>query len=160
MDVWIGIGGNIGDVQETIEHAIEAIANEPTTRVVARAGFYRTRPVGPVDQPDFLNTAIHIDTSMSPDALLAFLKETEAALGRLATVRWGPRAIDLDILVFGDRIIDTASLTIPHRQLQNRRFVLAPLADISPELVVPGIGRSARALLLELTDDPDAVRPA
>ena len=132
-------------------------------QIVAKSRLYRSAPVGPADQPFFLNAAVEIRTTLTPKRLLAHTQGIEAAMGRTKTVRWGPRLIDLDIALYGELQIDEPDLIIPHRELSNRRFVLAPLADLAPSLVVPKLDRSVAELLAALTDDPNdltAIAPA
>lgn len=145
---FLGLGANLGDPRATIERAIEKLG------ATARARMYRSRPLGPPGQPDYFNTAVTVETALEPRALLDAVKAIERELGRVPSVRWGPRAIDIDILMYGDRVIDEGDLRIPHRELANRRFVLAPLADLAPELVVPGLSRTVRELYDALGDDP------
>ncbi|MGC8485522.1 MAG: 2-amino-4-hydroxy-6-hydroxymethyldihydropteridine diphosphokinase [Candidatus Baltobacteraceae bacterium] len=124
----VGIGGNIGDAVATIERAIEAL--HELGRVTARSSLYRSEPWGKRDQPDFTNAVVRLDTSLTPHALLASLQGIEARLGRVPGERWGPRAIDLDILLYDDLGFEDELLRIPHRHLFERAFVLVPLAEI------------------------------
>jgi 2-amino-4-hydroxy-6-hydroxymethyldihydropteridine diphosphokinase len=141
---YVGLGANVGDAKTTLEHAAAALAAMPGVRLRGVSPLYRTKPVGGVEQPDFLNAVAALDVPAGPDpltgalALLAVLKHIEHALGRQPRERWGPREIDLDLLIFGRHRVDTASLTVPHREIQNRLFVLAPLADLAPGLRPPG----------------------
>jgi 2-amino-4-hydroxy-6-hydroxymethyldihydropteridine diphosphokinase len=110
--------------------------------VVTRSRFYRTPPWGPVEQPDFVNAAIAVETSLEPHVLLDTLLSIERAFGRVRDgERWGPRTLDLDLLAYGERTIDDERLTLPHPRLAERAFVLLPLADVAPEAFVPGMGR-------------------
>jgi 2-amino-4-hydroxy-6-hydroxymethyldihydropteridine diphosphokinase len=139
---YVALGSNLDDPVAQIEHAFAALANLNECRLVARSRLYRTQPLGPQDQPEFVNAAAGLLTSLSPRALLIELKKLEASLGRQQpVVRWGPRRIDLDLLVYGDAQISESDLAIPHRGLPERNFVLYPLRDIAPELLVPGHGR-------------------
>ena len=146
---YVGLGANIGDSRATLRNAVRALRALPGARVRAVSPLYRTRPVGVTDQPDFLNAVVAIDAPAGPDpetgalALLGALKELEFALGRRPTERWGPRVIDLDLLLFGRHRIDVERpegkwLKVPHPAAQQRLFVLAPLADIAPGLRPPG----------------------
>ncbi len=144
---FIALGANLGDPRRNLEEALQQLQQRAKVHPLQRAGIYRSKPLGPPGQPDYLNTAIFARTSLSPQALLAHLKEIEADLGRTLGVRWGPRIIDLDILLYGDQQVQTETLTIPHRELANRRFVLQPLLDLAPEHNIPGLNRSVRALL-------------
>ncbi len=125
-----------------IERAFSTLASLPKCRLVARSNLYRTQPLGPRDQPEFVNAAAGLLTQLSARELLVELKRLERELGReLPVVRWGPRLIDLDLLVHADTQISESDLTVPHRGLPERNFVLYPLRDIAPELLVPGHGR-------------------
>lgn len=137
---YIGLGGNIGDRETSLTQACEALDWGPV-RLVRSSRRYETEPVGgPADQPWFLNQVIEIDTRLDPVELLDRCMAIEAALGRRRSteVRWGPRVIDLDILLFGDQVVDTAGLVIPHPRLFERAFALQPLAELAPDLVPPG----------------------
>jgi 2-amino-4-hydroxy-6-hydroxymethyldihydropteridine diphosphokinase len=126
----IGLGSNVGDSEAAIGRAFDALAG--LGDVLARSSLYRTKAWGVVDQPDFLNAAALLETDLAPRALLGALKAIESELGRLPTYRWGPRAIDLDILAYGDVRIDEPDLIVPHERLFERAFALAPLAEIDP----------------------------
>ena len=152
---YLGIGANLGDPRATIERAV-AMIDAPGVWVRRRAPLYRTEPVGPA-QPDFLNTVVEVETTRPAAELLAHLKSIEVALGRTPTVRWGPRIIDLDILLYGDAELRSDGLTIPHPHLHERRFALAPLEDLVPDLEVPGHRRTVRQLGTALVD-PHAVQ--
>lgn len=148
--VFIALGSNLGDRMANLEAAIAALA--PDVEVTARSPVYETDPQYVTDQPEFLNMAVAGETALEPVALLARLKEIETALGRTATVRFGPRVIDLDIALFGDRVVDTPDLTIPHPRIAERVFVLRPLADIAPDILHPVSGLSLAAMLAALED--------
>jgi 2-amino-4-hydroxy-6-hydroxymethyldihydropteridine diphosphokinase len=153
---FLGLGANLGDPRAQLEEALRRL-ERPGLRVVRVAPYYRSSPVGPTGQPDYVNSAAEIETDLEPEALLDVAKAIEAELGRVTGMRWGPRVIDVDLLIYGTRCVDTPRLVIPHRELVHRRFVLAPLADLAPTLVVPGTGKSVRALLDALVDDPKCV---
>jgi 2-amino-4-hydroxy-6-hydroxymethyldihydropteridine diphosphokinase len=129
----IGLGANLGDPPATMRAARDAIG--AFGRVVAVSSLYRTPAWGVTEQPPFVNAALALDTDLAPRALLRALKELEVELGRVASFRWGPRAIDLDILTYGDVRLDEPGLTIPHLRLAERAFVLVPLAEIDPAFV-------------------------
>jgi 2-amino-4-hydroxy-6-hydroxymethyldihydropteridine diphosphokinase len=138
---FIGLGANLGDAATSLAAALEALAAEPGVVVVAVSSFRETDPVGYEHQPRFLNAAAVVETELSPRELLDRLLAVERRLGRTRTgPRFGPRAIDLDLLVYGDARIDEAGLTVPHPRLHERRFALEPLAELDAELVVPGRG--------------------
>ncbi len=142
VPAYVALGSNLADPLHQVERAFEALAALPATRLMLRSSAYRTRPMGPVEQPDFVNAVAALLTQLDPAALLRELKALETRLGReVPVVRWGPRLIDLDLLVHGQARCDEASLTLPHRGIAERDFVLVPLAEISPSLDVPGLGR-------------------
>ena len=138
---YVGVGSNLGDSRALVTSAIDRIAAWPSTRNLLRAPLYRTPPFGPVAQPDFVNSVAAFLTTLDAHALLAELRAIEHALGREpARERWGPRAIDLDLLARGAERIADEVLTLPHPGIAERAFVLLPLADVAPGLVVPGVG--------------------
>jgi 2-amino-4-hydroxy-6-hydroxymethyldihydropteridine diphosphokinase len=147
---YVGLGSNLGDREATIRRAVELLDSEPGVRVVSVASLRETDPVGHVDQPRFLNGACAVETKLPPRTLLERLLAIEAELGRERSLaeRWGPRMIDLDLLLYGDEVVDEPGLTVPHPRLAERRFVLEPLAELSPSLVLPD-GRRVRDLLAE-----------
>jgi 2-amino-4-hydroxy-6-hydroxymethyldihydropteridine diphosphokinase len=140
---YVGLGANLGPREVTLLRAVDLLAAVDGVEVVAVSQLRETDPVGIVDQPPFLNGAVAIDTSLAPRALLDVLLETERALGRVRAERWGPRTIDLDLLVYGDQIVDEPGLRVPHPRLAERRFALEPLADLDPALEIPGLGSVA-----------------
>ena len=138
---YVGIGSNLGDSRERVIRAIAALGELPRTRLVAQSPLYATTPFGPVPQPDFLNAAAGLLTSLTPDGFFDALRALERELGRTPPrERWGPREIDLDLLVFGRLIRTEARLTLPHPGIAERDFVLFPLRDLAPDLEVPGVG--------------------
>src|SRR6187399_1624506 len=149
---YIGIGSNLGDSLARVGAAFEAIAGIERTRLVARSRLYRTRPFGPVEQDDFINGVAGVLTQLSATALFEALRAIETAAGRVRAERWGPRTLDLDLLIFADQRINEEALTVPHPGIAERGFVLAPLHDIAPTLQVPGVG-SVEELLRRLPDD-------
>jgi 2-amino-4-hydroxy-6-hydroxymethyldihydropteridine diphosphokinase len=147
--VYVGIGANLGDRQAMIVRAVEALAARPGVAVLRRSTLRETEPWGMVDQPRFLNGAVELETELEPRDLLAVLLDIERELGRTRDgARWGPRSIDLDVLVYGDVVIDEPGLVVPHPRLAQRRFALEPLAELDPGLVVPGAGRVDELLAL------------
>ena len=147
---YIGIGSNLGERESTIRDALELLAADPELEVEAVSSIRETDPVGVVDQPRFLNAAIRLATDLAPYPLLQRLLAVEQQLGRVRTgERYGPRTIDLDLLLYGDELVDEPGLRVPHPRLAERRFVLEPLAELDPGLVVPGLG-PIQALLSEL----------
>ena len=142
MRAYVGVGANLGDRERTIRRAIELLAAQPGIELAGVSQLRETEPWGPVEQPRYLNGAVALDTELGPRDLLAVLLGVEQDLGRdrSAEVRFGPRTLDLDLLVHGDLVLDEPGLTLPHPRLHERRFALEPLADLDPELVVPGRG--------------------
>ena len=136
--VYIAIGSNLASPLEQVNAAVQAIGEIPDSRIVAVSSFYRTPPLGPQDQPDYLNAAVALDTALAPEALLDHTQRIELQQGRVRKAeRWGPRTLDLDIMLFGDEVINTERLTVPHYDMKNRGFMLWPLFEIAPELVFP-----------------------
>ena len=138
---YIGVGANLGDREATMRAALAALDATPGIRVVAVSSFRETEPVGYVDQPRFLNAAAAVETELDARGLLDALLAVERGLGRTREgPRFGPRTIDLDLLLFGDAEVDEPGLTVPHPRLHERAFVLEPLTELDPEMVVPGRG--------------------
>jgi 2-amino-4-hydroxy-6-hydroxymethyldihydropteridine diphosphokinase len=147
---YVGLGANLGKREETIHRALQLLDAAPGVDVVATSSLSETDPVGFLDQPRFVNAAAAVETSLSPRALLDLLLEIERELGRTrGGPRFGPRTIDLDVLLYGDQSVDEPGLSIPHPRLHERRFALEPLLELDPLLVVPGRG-TVTALLAEL----------
>lgn len=136
--VYLSLGGNLGEPAKSMGAALRMLDADADTRVTGVSSLYRTPPWGKLDQPDFLNAAAAISTGLAPRALLDLCLDAERKLKRVREERWGPRLIDIDILVFGDRIIHETGLEVPHPRMLERAFVLAPLAEIAPDLVVSG----------------------
>jgi 2-amino-4-hydroxy-6-hydroxymethyldihydropteridine diphosphokinase len=144
LPAYVGVGSNLADPRSQVGRAIEALGRLPVTRFVVSSPLYRTQPLGDVDQPEFVNAAAGLLTQLTPEDFLAGLRRLERELGREPSrVRWGPRVIDLDLLVVGRETRAGESLTLPHPEIAARDFVLYPLADIAPDLLVPGSGRVA-----------------
>jgi 2-amino-4-hydroxy-6-hydroxymethyldihydropteridine diphosphokinase len=148
MRAYLGLGANLGDRDATIHRAVELLGRDGDVEVVAVSTLRETDPVGLVDQPRFLNGVAVVETKLSPRELLDRLLAVERVLGRTRTgPRYGPRTIDLDLLVYGDEMVDEPGLTVPHPRLAERQFALEPLAEVEPDLVVPGRGRVSDLLL-------------
>jgi 2-amino-4-hydroxy-6-hydroxymethyldihydropteridine diphosphokinase len=154
--VHLGLGTNLGERPANLAAALRALGDIVT--LGALSSVWETAPVHVLDQPAFLNMAVAGETGLEPLDLLARIKAIETELGRVASVRFGPRLIDIDILALGDVAIDGEVLTLPHPRLAERRFVLAPLAEIAPDLIIAGTGLGVAALLARLPDGDDAVR--
>jgi 2-amino-4-hydroxy-6-hydroxymethyldihydropteridine diphosphokinase len=144
LPAYVGVGSNLADPEAQVKRALEALVRLPRSRVVVSSPLYRTQPLGDVVQPPFVNAVAALLTQASPEELLASLRELERELGREPPrERWGPRVIDLDLLMVGREERATDTLTLPHRGIAERDFVLYPLADIAPDLDVPRLGRVA-----------------
>jgi 2-amino-4-hydroxy-6-hydroxymethyldihydropteridine diphosphokinase len=147
---YVAIGSNLKSPRERVLEATERMSALATSRVVLRSRLYLTRPMGPQDQPDFVNAAVGLLTQLSPRELLAGLLDIECRMGRDRRQRWGPRVIDLDLLWMVDSAVDEPSLTLPHPGVSSRNFVLYPLSDIAPTINIPGHG-----IVLDLKRDAD-----
>lgn len=153
---YIAIGSNLASPLEQVNAAVQALGDIPQSRVVALSSFYRTPPLGPQDQPDYLNAAIALKTALSAEALLDNTQRIELQQGReRKEERWGPRTLDLDIMLFGDAVINTERLTVPHYDMKRRGFMLWPLFEIAPDLIFPD-GESLSALLAQLNAEKPA----
>lgn len=133
---YLGLGGNIGEPAAAMAQALQRLDSAPLTRVGAVSSLYRTPPWGVADQPDFLNAVARVETGIAPRELLAFCLDIERSMKRVRERRWGPRVIDIDILLFGSFELDEAELKIPHPRIAERAFVLVPLAEIAPAVMV------------------------
>ena len=147
MRAYVGLGANLEDREDTIRRAVALVDELAGVDVVSVSSLRETEPWGPVEQPRFLNGAVALDTTLGPRDLLGTLLEIERRLGRIRHERFGPRTIDLDLLVYGDVVLDEPGLTVPHPRLRNRAFALEPLAELDPRLVVPGQGAVAELLV-------------
>lgn len=136
--VFIGVGGNLANPKQTVIDAINALRQHNNIRVIARSSLYQSKPMGPQDQPDYVNAVVQITTTLAPEALLDALQAIEQQFGRVRKdERWGARTLDLDMLLYGDQIISTERLTVPHYGMKLREFVLIPLAEIATNLQLP-----------------------
>lgn len=149
---FIAIGTNLGDREANVAFAREGLAKLRRTTLVAFSTVRETAPVGPVDQEPFLNAVAEVETQLDPLELLQRLKDLEHRAGRIRSIRWGPRTLDLDLLLYGDRVIESPELTVPHPHLHERRFVLEPLAELAPHTRHPKLGKTAAELLNGLDD--------
>jgi 2-amino-4-hydroxy-6-hydroxymethyldihydropteridine diphosphokinase len=144
LPAYVGVGSNLADPQSQVRRALQALERLPGSRLIASSPLYRTRPLGEVVQPAFVNAVAGLLTQSTPEDLLAALRNLERELGREAPrERWGPRVIDLDLLVVGREERATETLTLPHAGIAMRDFVLYPLADVAPDLDIPRLGRAA-----------------
>lgn len=138
---YVGLGANLDDPVQQVRRACDELSSIPSTRVLARSPLYKSAPLGPQDQPDYINAVAALQTTLDPLALLAVLRDIEVRHGRRRDgTRWGPRPLDLDILLYGETVQATPELTLPHPSLHERGFVLYPLFDVAPELEIPGRG--------------------
>lgn len=151
MKAWLGLGSNIGDGASNIRRALELLEEKGAVSVLRQSSLYASEPWGFQDQPDYTNAVAEIEFSMAPEELLGILKGVEKQMGRRETRKWGPRLIDLDLLMVGDLILFRPGLTVPHPRMHCRAFVLVPLAELEPELLIPAKGR-VRSCLARLGD--------
>ena len=152
MKAFIALGSNLGEREAMIRQALEALAALPQTELLRASSLYDTEPVGDMDQPNFLNAVAQVDTDLAPRQLLWNLMLIERRLGRVRTRRWGPRVIDLDLLLHGDEVLDQPDLTVPHPELIRRSFVLVPLVELDPLVVHPVTGETLLAHLSRLNN--------
>lgn len=163
---YIGLGSNLADPLTQLAGALAALAAMPETTLIAQSPFYRSRPIGPQDQPDYVNGAVKLETALPPLALLDQLQHIEHSHGRKRGQRWGPRILDLDLLLYGQHTIRNDRLTVPHPELSQRDFVLQPLLDLEPGLQLPD-GRGVAELRAQCADNglqrldpkPQSTRP-
>jgi len=146
MRAFIALGSNLNDPIAQVRRAFDALKRLPHSRWIAGSSLYRSTPMGPVEQPDFINAVALIETQLAPEALLRELLQIERLQGRVRDgLRWGPRTLDLDLLLYGDEHISTPILQVPHPGIAERSFVIVPLAELAPDLDIPGYG-SVRTL--------------
>jgi 2-amino-4-hydroxy-6-hydroxymethyldihydropteridine diphosphokinase len=151
INVYIGLGSNLGDRELNLLRAVAELGKLPESRVSGLSPFYETSPVGVTDQPAFINAVLRLSTRLTSHALLLHLQHIERTVfHRKRTIHWGPRTMDLDLLLFGDEVVTDDELTIPHPRMAERRFVLEPLCKLAPELLHPVLGRTMAELLAVL----------
>jgi 2-amino-4-hydroxy-6-hydroxymethyldihydropteridine diphosphokinase len=148
---YVGLGANIGDPARQMRLAIEELKKLPETNLVLTSGMYRSAPLGYADQPDFLNAVASLDTGLSAAQLLEYLQKIEQRQGRERSFANAPRTLDLDLLLYGDQVLATPALTLPHPRMHERAFVLKPLLELAPGVLIPGKG-PARELLAACMD--------
>jgi 2-amino-4-hydroxy-6-hydroxymethyldihydropteridine diphosphokinase len=158
---YLGLGSNLGDREANLARAVEGLGQVPGLRVLRRSSLYETEPVGPGDQPWYLTAVVEVDATLEPEALRRAVKRLETELGRTPGPRWGPRVIDVDILLYDSLRLRTPALVIPHPEWWNRLFVLVPLAELRPDLVGPGGEPIARRIeaLTRASPEVRAYRP-
>jgi 2-amino-4-hydroxy-6-hydroxymethyldihydropteridine diphosphokinase len=154
---YIGLGANLDQPQQQIEQALIELAQVPNITLISHSSLYHSKPVGPQDQPDYINAVALLDTRLEPLNLLDVLQQLEQDHGRLRQRHWGERTLDLDIILMGNKIIESERLTVPHPFAQQRSFVLFPLSEISPNLIFPD-GIALEQLLTELDNDLIRIR--
>ncbi len=155
---FLGLGSNIGERIAYIEKAVEEICRIPNVKLISASSVYETEPWGMQNQDDFLNSVIEIETDLSAENLLKELKHIEKKSGRISNSRWSEREIDIDLLFYGSEVLVNEYLNVPHRQIENRKFVLIPLAEIAPEFVHPVFNKTINELLENTTDKLNVVR--
>ena len=138
---YIGLGSNLDDPVARIANALESLRQIPDSELIGFSSCYRSRPLGPQDQPDYINAVARVDTRLDAEQLLEYLHTIESQQGRVRTRHWGPRTLDLDLLLFGDSILQSDTLTVPHPEMHRRAFVLYPLHELAPDIEIPGLGR-------------------
>jgi 2-amino-4-hydroxy-6-hydroxymethyldihydropteridine diphosphokinase len=160
--IYIGLGANLNDPQRQLEQALRELQALPDSELIAVSALYRSAPVGPVDQPDFINAVAELRSGLPPLRLLALLQQLEHRHGRVRSgQRWGPRTLDLDLLMIGSRVLNLATLQLPHPRMHARAFVLRPLAEIAPPaLEIPGHGRLDQLLEAVATEAAAMVQVA
>ena len=147
---FIGAGANLGEPVRQLRQAQEQLEKASGVKFLAASSFYRTQPVGPVEQPPFINAVFSLEPEIGPHDLLSLLLDIEQKMGRVRKERWGPRVIDLDLIFYGEEVINEQGIKVPHPRLHERRFVLAPLAEIAPGFVHPVLKKTVSELLAEL----------
>jgi 2-amino-4-hydroxy-6-hydroxymethyldihydropteridine diphosphokinase len=157
--VYIGLGSNLGDKKENLEQALKMLESADEVRITRVSSLYQSEPWGIKDQDDFLNQVIEIETGLEALDLLHLLQTIEIDMGRRRDAKWGPRNIDLDVLLYGDEVLQSEALQVPHAHMRERLFVLLPLQEINPDIVFPDDGTSLREVLVRvLVRDRNAIK--
>jgi len=152
---YIGIGSNLGTSGENCVEAIEKISTNDHIKIISKSSFYKTAPIGDIEQDWFINSVIRVDTKLNPKELLLTLLNIESEMGRIRKEKWGPRLIDLDLLFYDKLILNQEGITLPHPEMQKRNFVLVPLNEISENLTHPILKKTVKTLLQESSDDTE-----
>ena len=152
---YIGIGSNLGTSGKNCVEAIEKISTNDHIKIISKSSFYKTVPIGDIEQDWFINSVIRIDTKLNPKELLLTLLNIESEMGRIRKEKWGPRLIDLDLLFYDKLILNQEGITLPHPEIQKRNFVLVPLNEISENLTHPILKKTVKTLLQESSDDSE-----
>jgi 2-amino-4-hydroxy-6-hydroxymethyldihydropteridine diphosphokinase len=157
---YVGLGANLGDPRQQLQEAVELLGAAEEVEVTRVSRFYRNPPLGPENQPWYVNAAARLRTRLGPEELLRLLQQLEGAMGRVRGERWGPRVIDLDLLLYNGEVIFTPDLVVPHPEMHRRAFVMAPLAEIAPQAWHPVLQKNAGDLLAMLNNaDREALHP-
>ncbi|MBS3787824.1 2-amino-4-hydroxy-6-hydroxymethyldihydropteridine diphosphokinase [Candidatus Bipolaricaulota bacterium] len=157
VKAFIGLGSNLGNRERNIDNSLRLLDEREGLELTARASNYETEPVGPT-QPWFINTAVKVETSSPPEDILAACKEIEKRIGRADSLKWGPRLVDLDLLLVNGYVLEDQELTLPHPQMEERRFVLLPLLELEPDLVHPKLQTPIKELLPKLEEDKKVIK--
>ena len=152
---YIGIGSNLGTSGKNCVEAIEKISTNDHIKIISKSSFYKTAPIGDIEQDWFINSVIRVDTKLNPKELLLTLLNIESEMGRIRKEKWGPRLIDLDLLFYDKLILNQEGITLPHPEIQKRNFVLVPLNEISENLTHPILKKTVKTLLQESSDDTE-----
>ncbi len=154
---YIGLGSNLEQPLDQLQRALAELQQIPRSNLQASASFYLSRPMGPAEQPDYINSVAALHTELSPLELLDQLQRIEQAHGRERGLRWGPRTLDIDLLLYGDQLIQNDRLSVPHPGIGERAFVLLPLAELAPELEIPGLGAVSEVLAARKFETPPRI---
>ncbi|MBS3736069.1 MAG: 2-amino-4-hydroxy-6-hydroxymethyldihydropteridine diphosphokinase [Candidatus Bipolaricaulota bacterium] len=157
VQAFIGLGSNLGNRKKNIDNSLRLLVDREDVDLISRASDYETEPVGPT-QPWFINTAVKIETPSSPEEILEKCKEIEERIGRVDSLKWGPRLVDLDLLLVDKYVLEERKLTLPHPKLEERRFVLLPLLELEPDLVHPELQTPLKDLLPKLEEDKKVIK--